>query len=151
MSQITKFTPTPVLPEIHNENIAWIKNVGDNLIKSVTIYIDNIPIHTHYNYNNNNKSEDHNDLKEFLYNKQYGKIFDLLNVIEYKSNDLSNKECEICCDNITNAKHILKINCNHIFCAECIFTWHIKYGKESCPKCRQKITTFSKCKIIDAK
>lgn len=147
MSLTTNFYLGLTLPpiSINNKNIAWIENVGHNLIKSVTIEIGGIG--TRYN---NKKVEEHNDLKVFLINKQYEKIFDLLNVMEYKSFDKSNKECEICCNEMTNKEHILKINCDHIFCAECILAWHIEYGKESCPKCRQNITTFSKCKTMDA-
>ena len=66
------------------------------------------------------------------------------NNIDYSNIDSdidSEHQCTICFNNLTdNTKYIL--NCNHMFCIECIDKL-IETSKYNCPLCRTKITTYS--------
>eukprot|EP01084_Bolivina_argentea_P175084 303233_1 len=111
-----------------------------------------------YNHNNaiqlftiNNESNDEYEETEceedILYNnKEINDTGTLINLDEYKSNDNINgidinaikKEkriCVICHDLLSGNIRIL--DCNHIFCQNCIVQWE-KEGKCECPICRQK-------------
>uniref|UniRef100_A0A0N5A334 RING-type domain-containing protein n=1 Tax=Parastrongyloides trichosuri TaxID=131310 RepID=A0A0N5A334_PARTI len=46
-------------------------------------------------------------------------------------------QCGICCSPFTSP---IKLDCNHIFCKECISTWLDR--KDTCPLCRTMINTF---------
>ena len=50
-------------------------------------------------------------------------------------------ECGICYDeNSKTSKDNLKLDCEHIFCKNCVFQWIIEHDKNSCPFCRQEIS-----------
>tara|TARA_B100001123_G_scaffold292113_1_gene325622 strand:+ start:4163 stop:4534 length:372 start_codon:yes stop_codon:yes gene_type:complete len=65
------------------------------------------------------------------------------NLFSHKdSNLLSDKDCEICFDEI---KKEVILSCSHIFCNDCLSQWIVK--KNTCPKCRVTIDYI----IIDKK
>uniref|UniRef100_A0A0K0G4I4 RING-type domain-containing protein n=1 Tax=Strongyloides venezuelensis TaxID=75913 RepID=A0A0K0G4I4_STRVS len=49
----------------------------------------------------------------------------------------SDSQCGICYSNFTNP---IKLDCNHIFCKECISTWFDR--KDTCPLCRTMVNKF---------
>ena len=53
-------------------------------------------------------------------------------------------ECTVCFDeSYSKSKNNIEINCAHIFCKKCIFTWIIGKGRNaSCPKCRNPISNY---------
>jgi hypothetical protein len=53
-------------------------------------------------------------------------------------------ECGICLrDVLKNNKNNERIDCGHVFCKECIYTWIIeKEETANCPMCRNKISMY---------
>lgn len=72
-----------------------------------------------------------NSLEYYYENKNYNKLIELLNidVIKKKVDDIN--ECYICYEN----NGLLKTQCNHNFCLDCILKWYI-HTKKECPYCR---------------
>ena len=65
------------------------------------------------------------------------------NLFSNKDSDLlSDKDCEICFDEI---KKEVILSCSHIFCNDCLSQWVVK--NNTCPKCRVTINYV----IIDKK
>ena len=58
--------------------------------------------------------------------------------------DKEMNECGVCFDErYTHSKNNIEINCGHVFCKKCIFTWIIEKGHSaSCPKCRALISNY---------
>ena len=54
-------------------------------------------------------------------------------------------ECGICLDEtLKTSKYNIKLDCGHIFCIECIFTWIVENNKDTpCPCCRKNINTLT--------
>ena len=79
-----------------------------------------------------------NDLHRYTSRKQS---------IEEKLNEVNSTMCSICYDTLKNP---IYLNCSHIFCGQCIFTWiqsNIKTRnlQVHCPECR---TTIDSTKIV---
>jgi hypothetical protein len=58
-----------------------------------------------------------------LENKKYDDLIDYYNI---KNNIFDISECIICNDNKEKSKYI-KLDCNHIYCIDCLFAYIIKY------------------------
>ena len=63
------------------------------------------------------------------------------NIININNNCNKENYCSICLNDNLNDIFIYKTNCSHIFCKECLDKW-FKKGKDSCPLCRNLITTY---------
>ncbi len=57
-------------------------------------------------------------------------------LLHFKEKDSSKVECGICLNIIEKREKII-LNCNHVFCENCIREWLTR--KNSCPFCRTKV------------
>jgi hypothetical protein len=72
---------------------------------------------------------------------QKNKINELTERIKsYKDNS-----CAICMDDVQNP---VLLECTHLFCGGCIFTWYNKNNNRNCPTCRKTIGDFKKITAI---
>ena len=58
-----------------------------------------------------------------------------INALDEKFKEMLQSTCNICCGNIK--RPILEINCQNVFCGECLLTW--LRVKNTCPLCRVEI------------
>lgn len=75
--------------------------------------------------------------------KRHGNIDNNLDK-EIKFEILTNKDetdtCQICLDDFSETKLVIKTHCNHVFHTKCIKKWCDK--KNTCPLCRADIGSF---------
>jgi hypothetical protein len=57
--------------------------------------------------------------------------------LEHKFREMLQGECSICYETIKN--HVMEVNCQNIFCGNCITTWLSKHN--TCPLCRMNVNT----------
>lgn len=56
----------------------------------------------------------------------------------------TNKECPICFDSLLEVKEIKKLNCDHLFCNECLDKFlNTNNSSKKCPLCRANINAIS--------
>ena len=48
------------------------------------------------------------------------------------------KGCAICLDDVEMNKLMIRLDCNHVYCSECISKWFEKHV--TCPECRRKFS-----------
>ncbi len=53
--------------------------------------------------------------------------------------------CAICMDDLRNP---VLLECTHLFCGKCIFTWYNRNNNRNCPTCRNSIGDFKKITAI---
>lgn len=65
------------------------------------------------------------------------RILSQIQELKHKYSDLLNKNCPICQDKLTNP--ITEIECQNIFCGQCLLTW--LQTKGTCPMCRCNVSS----------
>lgn len=118
-------TPTPI-------------NLAFELLNRERNY--NILIRRHNNNNNNNQFIINYDFIPFNQKP-------LIN-LEKHTETITEFECTICYENISD--NCAKLNCNHIFCNNCIKT-QIQKNNICCALCREKITNITSDNITELK
>ena len=74
--------------------------------------------------------------------------------IQERINEVMHKTCSICYDTIQDP---IYLNCSHIFCGQCLFTWvqsnsRTSFGREvTCPECRTPIDKQKAVAIVKDK
>ena len=91
-------------------------------------------IDSKYNYiivNNKYRTNITDTVSYFIRNEEYDKIIEQIKI--KKDETLELEDCSICYE-----KGNILTKCKHSFCFKCLCDWYIqcKYGKESCPYCR---------------
>ena len=76
--------------------------------------------------------------KEYFNEKNYSKIYELLNITIEKQ-EIKSDECIICYE-----KSNLETICNHNYCDECFIKYHIIDKHTTCGYCRQIIHNDNK-------
>jgi hypothetical protein len=92
-------------------------------------------IDSKYNYvitDDKYKTNITNTVPYYIRNEEYDKIIEQINI--KKDETLELEECSICYE-----KSNILTKCKHSYCFKCLGDWYIrcKYGKESCPYCRE--------------
>jgi hypothetical protein len=127
--------------EIHmiNDNNINFYRINQNLLMLLTtnIFKYNMILNINENFNMFiyyvQSSLDDNLFKKFMkYDKRNLKKLLFSKKINFKNNNI---ECPICYEKLTE-QNIIKTNCEHYFCKNCISKLEIL----KCPMCRQKIT-----------
>jgi len=132
--------------KIINEENILIYKISQKLLSDFSIFCPikfNFDVVFHFpNLNiflcNNKQSND-----EFLF-KQFSKYDkrNFLKLLFSKKIKFRNTDCPICYEKL-NEKNLIKTNCSHYFCKNCIS----KLEKLSCPMCRQQIIKLYPNKI----
>ena len=79
--------------------------------------------------------DDENKITE-LENKKI-RINNQINELDTKFKDMLKNPCNICCEPLKSP--VLEINCQNLFCGECLLTWLQR--KNTCPLCRIDVDT----------
>tara|TARA_Y100000996_G_scaffold413851_1_gene403074 strand:- start:460 stop:954 length:495 start_codon:yes stop_codon:yes gene_type:complete len=124
---------------------------------SITNFIQNLP--SIARNNNISHSEFNNNISNFMnmvinnnytYNFSYEELSNIGDTIGTQNNGftldeiklkfksipiLEKKECPICLDDIKTK--CIELNCNHIFCSECLTEWLLLH--KNCPICKNEL------------
>ena len=104
-----------------------VRPIIDNLLDNIISFL-----------NDDYESENLEDVKVIISEKNFEKI----ETLEILDDDLEKmyqeSNCNICFENYIKNDTLKKLNCNHIFHKDCLYDWLCK-EKVTCPTCRKDV------------
>ena len=128
--------------EINYSVISWIMLIIISVALAVILFIlirwIIIP-EIYYYFEDRRKEKEHQNQNDDL--NQISIFNNLEEIVISDRTNYNDMVCSICFENLTD-KHIIKLECNHLFHKECLESWYNSNSidaTKSCPLCRDKI------------